>query len=131
MLFRSVTVNKSKYLYALTGARLVLCFVSDTFLVSSLPVSANLGVNGIGYSNIIVNAILLAVSLFLLAKEEIKVLSGARLDFIWIKDFIKIGGVSGIESFVRNIAYMIMIARMVNVVGEQGTYWVANNFIWG
>ena len=126
-----VTVNKSKYLYALTGARLVLCLVSDTFLVSSLPVSANLGVNGIGYSNIIVNAILLAVSLFLLAKEEIKVLSGARLDFIWIKDFIKIGGVSGIESFVRNIAYMIMIARMVNVVGEQGTYWVANNFIWG
>ena len=126
-----VTVNKSKYLYALTGVKLVLCLVSDTFLVSSLPVSANLGVNGIGYSNIIVNAILLAVSLFLLAKEEIKVLSGARLDFIWIKDFIKIGGVSGIESFVRNIAYMVMIARMVNVVGEQGTYWVANNFIWG
>ena len=125
-----VTVNKSKYLYALTGVKLVLCLVSDTFLVSSLPVSANLGVNGIGYSNIIVNAILLAVSLFLLAKEEIKVLSGARLDFIWIKDFIKIGGVSGIESFVRNIAYMVMIARMVNVVGEQGTYWVANNFIW-
>jgi hypothetical protein len=47
-----VTVNKSKYLYALTGARLVLCLVSDTFLVSTLPVSANLGVNGIGYSNI-------------------------------------------------------------------------------
>ena len=40
-----VTVNKSKYLYALTGAKLVLCLVSDTFLVSTLPVSANLGVN--------------------------------------------------------------------------------------
>ena len=37
---------------------------------------------------------------------------------------------SGIESLVRNVAYMVMIARMVNVVGEQGTYWVANNFIW-
>jgi hypothetical protein len=24
-----------------------------------------------------------------------------------------------------------MIVRMVNVVGEQGTFWVANNFIWG
>ena len=24
-----------------------------------------------------------------------------------------------------------MIVRMVNMVGEQGTYWVANNFIWG
>ncbi len=26
---------------------------------------------------------------------------------------------------------MLMVSRMVNVVGEQGTYWVANNFIWG
>ena len=41
------------------------------------------------------------------------------------------GGISGIESLIRNVAYMVMIARMVNVVGEQGTYWVANNFIWG
>ena len=27
--------------------------------------------------------------------------------------------------------HMLMISRMVNMVGEQGTYWVANNFIWG
>ena len=126
-----VTVNKSKYLYALTGARLLLCLVSDTFLVSTLPISANLGVNGIGYSNIIVNALLLAVSLILLAKESIKVFAKAKLDFAWTKEFVKVGGISGVESLVRNVAYMVMIARMVNVVGEQGTYWVANNFIWG
>ena len=126
-----VTVNKSKYLYALTGAKLVLCLVSDTFLVSTLPVSANLGVNGIGYSNIIVNALLLVVSLSLLSKEGIKVLEKEKLNFIWAKEFVKVGGISGIESLVRNVAYMVMIARMVNVVGEQGTYWVANNFIWG
>ena len=126
-----VTVNKSKYLYALTGAKLVLCLVSDTFLVSSLPVSANLGVNGIGYSNIIVNALLLAVSIVLLSAEGIKVFAKSKLSFSWTKEFAKIGGISGVESLVRNVAYMVMIARMVNVVGEQGTYWVANNFIWG
>ena len=126
-----VTVNKSKYLYVLTGAKLVLCLISDTFLVSTLTVSANLGVNGIGFSNIIVNALLLVVSLVLLAREEIKVFAKAKLDFSWAKEFAKVGGISGIESLVRNIAYMVMIARMVNVVGEQGTYWVANNFIWG
>ena len=126
-----VTVNKSKYIYALTGARLVLCLVSDTFLVSALPVSANLGVNGIGYSNIIVNAILLITSLILLANEEINVFAKDKLDFGWAKEFFKVGSVSGFESLVRNVAYMVMIARMVNVVGEQGTYWVANNFIWG
>ena len=126
-----ITVNKSKYLYALTGTRLVLCLVSDTFLVSTLPVSLNLGVNGIGYSNIIVNVLLLVVSLVLLAKEEINVFVKEKLDFKWAKEFVKIGGISGFESLVRNVAYMVMIARMVNVVGEQGTYWVANNFIWG
>lgn len=126
-----VTINKSKYLYALTVAKLVLCLTLDTFLVSTLPVSANLGVNGIGYSNIIVNALLLVVSIVLLAKEGIKVFAKAKLNFSWAKEFAKIGGISGIESLVRNVAYMVVIARMVNMVNEQGTYWVANNFIWG
>jgi Na+-driven multidrug efflux pump len=126
-----VTINKSKYLYILTLARLVLSLVCDTFLVSSLPMSLTLGVNGIGYSNIVVNIVLLAVSLVLLSKENINIFDKAKLNFAWVKEFIKIGGVSGLESLVRNIAYMAMISRMVNVVGEQGTYWVANNFIWG
>ena len=126
-----VTMNKSKYLYLLTGARLVLCLVTDTFLVSGLPISANLGVNGIGYSNIIVNILLLAVSVFFLLKEDIRIFAKEKLNFAWAKEFLKVGGLSGLESLVRNIAYMVMIARMVNVVSEQGTYWVANNFIWG
>ena len=126
-----VTINKSKYLYILTFARLVLSLVCDTFLVSALPVSLNLGVNGIGYSNIIVNIVLLSISILLLAKEKVKVFEKARPSFIWVKEFIKIGSISGLESLVRNVAYMVMISRMVNVVGEQGTYWVANNFIWG
>ena len=126
-----ITVDKSKYLYALTGARFVLCLVLDTFLVSTLTLSANLGVNGIGYSNIIVNALLLAVSLAFLIKEKIEVFVQAKLSFSWAKEFFRVGGISGVESLVRNVAYMVMIARMVNVVGEQGTYWVANNFIWG
>ena len=126
-----VTIDKSKYLYVLTGARLVLCLVLDTFLVSALPVSANLGVNGIGYTNILVNMLLLAVSVLLLAKENIFVISNEKMDFRWFRELARIGGISGLESLVRNVAYMVMIARMVNVVGEQGTYWVANNFIWG
>ena len=126
-----VSVNRSQYIYILTGARLVLSLVFDTFLVSTLPVSMNLGVNGVGYSNIIANILLLAVSLLLLHKEDVKVFTREKLDFGWMKDFLKIGGISGLESLVRNVAYMLMVARMVNVVGEQGTYWVANNFIWG
>jgi len=126
-----VTVNKSKYLYVLTGVRLILCLVTDTLLVSDLPLSAGLGVNGVAYSNIIVNVLLLVVSILLLAKEGICIFKKEKWNFAWAKEFIKIGSLSGIESLVRNVAYMVMIARMVNVVSEQGTYWVANNFIWG
>lgn len=126
-----VSINKSKYLYVLTGVRLILCLVTDTFLVSTLPFSANLGVNGIGYSNILVNVLLLVVAVFFLWKEGIHIFTKEKRNFAWAKEFIKIGGLSGAESFVRNVAYMVMIARMVNVVSEQGTYWVANNFIWG
>ena len=126
-----VTLGKEKYVYALTTVKLVLCLLVDTFMVSTLPVSLNLGVNGIAFSNIIVNVLLVATAIILLRKEGIVLFQKAKLSFGWMKDFAKVGGISGLESFVRNIAYMLMIVRMVNMVGEQGTYWVANNFIWG
>lgn len=126
-----ISLGKDRFVYILTGIKLVLCIISDTFLVSTLPVSLNLGVNGIGVSNIIVNALLFASAVILLAGQGCHVFSKGKLSFAWAKDFAKIGGISGLESFVRNIAYMLMVSRMVNMVGEQGTYWVANNFIWG
>lgn len=85
----------------------------------------------IAVSNIIVSVILVSTAIVLLNKEGIAIFKKAKLSFSWMKDFLKIGGISGLESFVRNVAYMLMISRMVNMVGEQGTYWVANNFIWG
>jgi len=126
-----VALEKEKFVYLLTAAKLILCVISDTFLVSSLPVSAQLGVNGIAISNIIVNACLFAVVLVILNKLGYNVFAKSKLSFKWMKAFVKVGGISGLESLVRNIAYMLMVSRMVNMVGEQGTYWVANNFIWG
>lgn len=125
------SIKKEKYIYLLTVIRLVLTIILDTLFISSFNFSLNLGINGIGYSNIILNISLLIFSLLLLKKENISVLKKMKLDFSWIKDLFKIGGISGFESFVRNIFYIIMISRMVNVVNEQGTYWVANSFIWG
>lgn len=125
-----VAVEREKLVYILTGAKLVLSIISDTFLVSSLPFSAQLGVNGIGVSNIIVNACLFAVIMIMLGRLGYNVFGRSKLSFSWMKSFVKIGGISGLESLVSNVAYMLMVSRMVNMVGEQGTYWVANNFIW-
>ncbi|MDD3085198.1 MAG: multidrug transporter [Candidatus ainarchaeum sp.] len=126
-----VTINKEKYLYYVLGLQMALSILLDIFFVSSLSVSLNLGVNGIACTNIIVNLVLIGLVFFILNKEKIKVFSKSKLSFSWMKEWAKVGAYSGIESFVRNFAFMIMIVRMVNVVGEQGTFWVANNFIWG
>ena len=126
-----ITIGKDKLVYAITAAKLILSLLLDTLLVSTLPVSLNCGVNGIGISNIISNLILFLISTFLICKCGYPLFKKERLSFAWMKDFFKIGSISGLESFVRNIAYMLMVSRMVNMVGEQGTYWVANNFIWG
>ena len=126
-----VVINKDKYLYYLLGLQMIVTVLVDVFFVSSLSFSLNLGVNGIAFSNIIVNLFLMVLVYFILRKEDINVFSKQKLNFGWIKDLFKIGGISGLESFVRNIAFMFMVIRMVNVVGEQGTFWVANNYIWG
>ncbi len=126
-----VSLGKDLYVYLLTGVRLVLCIILDAFLVSGLSCSLNLGPNGIGFSNIIVNALLFAAVLAVLSKNGCRVFGREKLSLSWVKEFAKTGGISGLESFVRNIAYILMVSRMVNMVGESGTYWVANNFIWG
>jgi len=112
-------------------AQMLMTILSDTFLVSTLPVSLKLGVNGIAIGNIIVNLILVAIGVAMLHGEGIRVVSREKLNFTWLKDWFRIGGISRLESFVRNAAFTLMIIRMINMVQEQGTFWVANNFIWG
>ena len=126
-----ITIGKDRLVYAITAAKLVLSLILDTLLVSSLPVSLKCGVNGIGISNIISNLILFVVAAVLISRCGYHIFERKKLSFAWMKDFLRVGSISGLESFVRNIAYMLMVSRMVNMVGEQGTYWVANNFIWG
>ena len=126
-----VSIGKDKLVYIMTAAKLVMCISLDTMLVSNLPVSLKLGVKGIGISNCISNLLLFAIAFVLIQLQGYPLWSKERLSFAWMGNFFRIGGVSGLESFVRNIAYMLMVSRMVNMVGEQGTYWVANNFIWG
>ena len=126
-----ITIGKDRHVYAITATKLLLSLILDTLLVSSLPVSLKCGVNGIGISNIISNLILFVVAAVLISRCGYHIFERKKLSFIWMKDFLRVGSISGFESFVRNIAYMLMVSRMVNMVGEQGTYWVANNFIWG
>lgn len=125
-----ITLKKGKYMYILLFLQMALSILFDIFMVSSLPISLKIGVNGIALSNIIVNIINLFIGIILLRKIHIHVFNRKKISFLWAKEWFHVGKYSGLESFVRNLAFMIMIIRMVNVISEQGSYWVANNFIW-
>ena len=125
-----ITLEKEKFMFIILFFQMILSIVLDIFFISKLPISLNLWVNGIAYSNIIGNMILLIIIFLIFIKENI-LIKNERLSFFWLKDFIKIGGISGLESFIRNIIFMLVIIKMVNQVGEQGTFWLANSFIWG
>src|SRR5690554_2875489 len=126
-----VTLKRDKNLYILLIVQLVLTIIFDFFCMSTYSFSLNLGVNGMPITNMIVNLLSFVVLIVILYKNDLPIFNSFKLDFSWFKELFKKGGLSGLESLIRNVAFMLMIVRMVNVVGEQGTFWVANNFIWG
>ena len=105
--------------------------ILDMFLVSSLPFSWQFGVMGVAYTNIIVNGLMLGFSAYCLSRLGISLFQPAPKNLAWLKRWGIISARSGLESFVRNAAFLFMILRMMNIVQEQGTFWVTNQFIWG
>ena len=121
-----VVTEKTKNVYLFLGLQVVLGIISDFLLVPSM------GVNGIAVSNMITNSILAIAGFVVLYVEKlIKPCLFKKGDGCKYISWLKIGLFSGVQQFIDNIVYALMIGKMVNIVSEQGNYWVANNFIWG
>ena len=121
-----VVNEKTRNVYIFLSIQVILGILADFILVPRL------GVNGIAISNMITNGILAVSGFIILYLEKLikpslfKSGNGSRY-ISWLK----VGLFSGMQQFIDNIVYALMIAKMVNMVSEQGNYWVANNFIWG
>ena len=121
-----VVIGKDKNVYIFLAINVVLSVIADLLLIP------NLGVYGIAISNIVVNGILAIASFTILyVQKYIKVCWFKKDDLKVLKEWCKVGVFSGVQQFIDNFIYAIMICKMVNMVAEQGNYWIANNFIWG
>lgn len=121
-----VVVGKDKNIYAFLVLQTVLSLIVDFLLIP------NLGVYGIAISNIIVNTVLAIASVaFLYVQKYILFCWFNKNDLRIVKEWAKVGVFSGLQQFIDNFIYAIMICKMVNMVAEQGNYWIVNNFIWG
>lgn len=120
-----VIAGRPQYINALTVGKVGLTVIGDLMLIPAF------GVNGIAYSNIATNSIAGALCFLMLRKENLFVPATQMEPIGWLKDWARVGLFSGVQIFLDNIIYALIVCKMVNEVAEQGNYWVANNFIWG
>ena len=115
--------DDDKLVRRLLVSRLCLQVVADWIFISSFKDV------GAAYAEIAVNALIgLIAVLSAYGKGYLKFAMPGK-DFL--KDWCKIGAFAGIQIFLDNFIYAVIVCKMVNAVSESGNYWVANNFIWG
>ena len=115
--------NDFKMVAILTLVKVVILSIFDfVFIDAFLEVGAS-------YSEIITNSLIGIIALITVFIR--KYIGFGKVNLYWLKDYLRIGLFSGLQIFLDNFIYAIMICKMVNAVSESGNYWVANNFIWG
>ena len=123
-----------KHLYIILILRMTILIVLDTFFLNQSSYSLQLGVKGIAYGNITASSVIFIYCSITVAKAlELKsedLFTKSTYSFQWLKYWLRIGFFSGLDSFIRNIFYILCIIRVMNVIEEQGVYWRANAFIY-
>lgn len=120
-----ILIGKPKYIYTFLIVKTISLIIGDFLLIPEF------GSFGVGYANILTNAILAVSSVALLLKEDtIEFSLIGILDKSFLKDWVRVGIFEAGQIFLDNYIYAVMVCKMVNAVQEQGNYWIANNFIW-
>ena len=121
-----VVIGRARNVYIFLAVRTALAIAADFLLIPRL------GVYGAAASNILVNVLLTVVCMQLLYRQGyIRPCRFRRGDAAMLREWGRIGVFSGLQQFIDNLIYAVMVCKMVNMVAGQGNYWLANNFIWG
>lgn len=128
------TVNRKRYILAIAILQVVYQFILDSLFYGGYPFSFNMGVLGVAWADAADGLCLFITTLILLRSilfDKVK----SFISFFSLKDwkiYIRVGGWSGFDSLVRNVAYFFMIIRLLNLLGESsiGGYYLAMHIIW-
>jgi len=128
------TVNRKLFILTLAILQVVYQFILDSLFYGGYPFSLSLGVLGVAWSDAAASLCLFVTTLFLLRHilfEKVR----NFFSFFTLRDwriYIRVGGWSGLDSLVRNVAYFFMIVRLLNLLGESsiGGYYLAMHIIW-
>jgi len=128
------TVNRKRYILAIAILQVVYQFILDSLFYGGYPFSLNMGVLGVAWADAADGLCLFITTLILLRHILFDTVKGF-ISFFTLKDwkiYIRVGGWSGFDSLVRNVAYFFMIVRLLNLLGEAsiGGYYLAMHIIW-
>jgi len=128
------TMNRKRMILTLAILQVVYRFILDSLFYGGYTFSLDLGVLGVAWSDLIASFGLLITALIMIrsiAFEKVR----NFISFFSLKDwrvYLRVGGWSGIDSLVRNVAYFFMIVRLLNLLGENtiGGYYLAMHIFW-
>jgi hypothetical protein len=126
-----VALGSYRLVLLLVVVRACATILLDAFFVGQFSWSLNLEVTGVALTNIVVGMLLFFPSALILHRLGVIGKIGVSPGLAWMGNWFRIALRSGLESGVRNLAFSLMILRLMNEVKEAGLFWVTNGFIWG
>ena len=128
------TVNRKRFILTLAILQVIYQFILDSLFYGGYSFSLNLGVLGVAWSDAVASLCLFITTLILLRSILFDKVRNF-VSFFTLKDwriYLRVGGWSGLDSLVRNVAYFFMIVRLLNLLGASsiGGYYLAMHIIW-
>lgn len=128
------TVNRKRYILTLAILQVVYRFILDSLFYGGYAFSLDMGVLGVAWADAAANLALFVSTMILLRPVILDKIKGWA-SFFTFKDwrtYLRVGGWSGLDSLVRNVAYFFLIVRLLNLLGEDyiGGYYLAMHIFW-
>ena len=109
-------------------------FILDTIFFGGYSFSLEASIAGVGWSTLLTSAILFLIGIGLVIKtRKVEIASITKLPtFKDMYEYLRVSAGSGTDSLIRNIAYFVMIIRIVNTIGSQeiGGYYLTIQILW-
>ena len=114
---------------------LLLRFALDSLFFGGYAFSLAAEVQGVAWATLLASVGLFLAGLLLLFRAKGVPLAELKTppSFADLRQYLRVGLGSGLDSLIRNVAYFFMIIRLVNTIGpaEIGGYYLTIQILWG
>ena len=126
-----ISLSAKSSIYAFLFLQIFAHIIFDYIFISEYSLSW--GIIGVAYSTIAINIMTSVSGIFILfqsfsIEEQPK---ATIMQYIDWKKWLRVSSLSGAESGIRNVAFIIMVLSLINEIGKQDVLYITNGFIWG